>query len=107
MYVEATAEVQSRIVNTKNGPAEFRDQICYCHNGDQYPFRFRLALRDRAPYAPGFYAVQSGSYRTGQYETLQLPSDPVLVSIQDGTYLDIMRDRLLNKSELIQALKAS
>jgi len=59
----------------KSGDYHLRLQEVYLHTGHGYPDRFDLNLgktedgRDRAPYAPGFYAISPAS---GKVDKLRL-----------------------------------
>jgi hypothetical protein len=78
---------RERTVRGKQGKGDFtvRYQLAAIENGDDFPRPFQLELgRDRAPYAPGRYAIDSASFTTNEYDSLALRRDIELVRIDDA-----------------------
>lgn len=66
--------VESRSVDTRNGPRTFHRQTAYLHrDGQAYPDRFAVPVESPdAAYPPGRYQVAPGSYTVGRYGDLEI-----------------------------------
>lgn len=77
MFIEINRDdcaIESRNVNTKNGPMTFYHQTAYLHlPGQAYPSRFRVPVRSAAEgYAPGRYVLSPACYRINPYGDLEV-----------------------------------
>lgn len=65
-------------VSQKNKPYEIRSQVAYLHvQGEVYPVKFSINLRDAQPYNKGFYSLSPDSFYVDVYQNLSV--NPVLV----------------------------
>lgn len=66
--------VESRNVDTRNGPRTFHRQTAYLHrDGQAYPDRFAIPVESpAAAYAPGRYSIAPGAFRVGRYGDLEI-----------------------------------
>ena len=66
-------QINSRIVNGKNGQRTIHEQQAYYHNGGAYPMPFKLSIRTPADaYPSGEYTLHPDSFTTNQYGNLEL-----------------------------------
>lgn len=66
-------QIQTRLINGKNGQRTIHEQQAYLHTGAAYPIPFKLSIRNASEaYPSGKYTLHPSSFQVNQFGGLEL-----------------------------------